>query len=103
MEYAIILYRKIVLIENSGKIHRRRGKKRLFRLRRVEMIKDEAKIMETDAVTFPMKFSPDLKEKVLVEKPENQLVNEEKSVENKAADRFARLKKSLRKKSVSIL
>lgn len=67
------------------------------------MIKGEAKIMETDAVTFPMKFSPDSREKVLVEKPENQLVNEEKSVENKAADRFARLKKSLRKKSVSIL
>lgn len=67
------------------------------------MIKGEAKITETDVVTFPMKFPLDLKEKVLVEKQENQCVNQEKSVENRAADRFARLKKSLRKKSVSIL
>ncbi len=67
------------------------------------MIKDEAKIMETDAVAFPMKFAADLKEIVSVQKSEGKPVNEAKSLENKVENKFSRLKKSLRKKSVSIL
>ena len=67
------------------------------------MTKGEAKILETDVVIFPMKFGQEDKEKISVEDAENKLVFEEKTVQSDNESRFARLKKSLRKRSASIL
>jgi hypothetical protein len=67
------------------------------------MTKSEAKILETDVVIFPMKFGQEDKEKIPVEVAENKLMFEEKTVQSNNEGRFARLKKSLRKRSASIL
>jgi hypothetical protein len=61
------------------------------------MTKSKARVLETDVVIFPMKLT------VLAETTESNLVNEKKPIEIDNESRFTRLKKSLRKKSVSIL
>ncbi len=66
------------------------------------MTKGEAKVLETDVVVFPMKFEQNVQETVLTQE-ENNLVNGKKTIEIDNESRFARLKKSLRKRSASIL
>ena len=65
--------------------------------------KSEAKVLETDVVIFPMKFGQNAEETVLTEDTENNLVIEKKIIEIENENRFARLRKTLRKRSVSIL
>ncbi len=65
--------------------------------------KSEAKVLETDVVIFPVKFGQNAQETVLTKEAENNLANENKSNETDNEDRFARLRKSLRKRSASIL
>ncbi len=67
------------------------------------MTKSKAKVLETDVVIFPMKLGQNAQETVLAENTESNLVNEKKPIEIDNESRFMRLKKSLRKKSVSIL
>ncbi len=67
------------------------------------MTKSKARVLETDVVIFPMKLGQNTQETVLVENTESNLVNEKKPIEIDNESRFTRLKKSLRKKSVSIL
>ncbi len=65
--------------------------------------KSEAKVLETDVVIFPMKLGQNAQEMVLAEDTKKITVIEKKPIEIDNENRFARLKKSLRKKSVSIL
>lgn len=65
------------------------------------MTKSAAKMSETDAVIFPVTFGLKRPEVGNV-KNENKAADE-KSVKIDLKGRFARLKKSLRKRSVSIL
>ena len=65
--------------------------------------KSEAKVLETDVVIFPVKFGQNAQETVLTEETENNLANENKSIETDNEDRFARLRKSFKKRSASIL
>ncbi len=67
------------------------------------MTKSETKILETEVVIFPMKFGQQSEEKIFIENGESDSESEKKIVENNAENKFARLKKSLRKKSASIL
>lgn len=67
------------------------------------MAKGTAKVLETDSVIFPMKFGQEKQEIALTENTENKILIEEKIVETSIEGRFLRLKKSLRKRSVSIL
>jgi hypothetical protein len=65
--------------------------------------KSEAKVMETDVVIFPMKLSQNAQETGLTEPAEKILTNEIDSNETDNENRYARLRKSLRKRSASIL
>ena len=65
--------------------------------------KSEAKVLETDVVIFPMKFGQNELETVLDEDAENKVIKEKSSIEIDNESRFARLRKSLRKRSASIL
>lgn len=65
--------------------------------------KSEAKVLETDVVIFPMKLGQNAQEMVLAEDTKKITAIEKKPIEIDNENRFARLKKSLRKKSVSIL
>lgn len=67
------------------------------------MIKGKEKVLETDAVIFPVKSAQDKQKKIFDEEPENKFVFEGEAIENNAGDRFARMKKALRKRSASIL
>ncbi len=67
------------------------------------MTKGEAKVLETDVVIFPMKFNQENEEINLTEQTTSKIVIEEKSTKIDIKTRFARLKKSLRKRSASIL
>ncbi len=67
------------------------------------MTKSEAKVLETDVVVFPMELGQNAQEKALAEDTESNLENKKKPIEVDNESRFTRLKKSLRKKSVSIL
>jgi len=67
------------------------------------MTKGEAKKLETDVVIFPMEFSRKDKEAILVEESSAEVVNDKSSIKPDIQSRFARLKKSLRKRSASIL
>ncbi len=67
------------------------------------MTKSEAKILETNVVIFPMKYGQTAQETISAENTENNLVNEKKPTVIADDSRFTRLKKSLRKKSASIL
>lgn len=63
----------------------------------------EAKMLETDVVIFPMNLKQEDQTKDSIEETAKEIIVEEKSIEINVKDRFARLKKSLRKRSASIL
>jgi hypothetical protein len=65
--------------------------------------KSEATILETDVVIFPMKFGQDTQETILTQQPETNSEKVEILIKADDNNRFTRLKKSLRKRSVSIL
>ncbi len=67
------------------------------------MTKGEAKALETDVVIFPLKFSQVEKGMILSEQTTEQFVVGKEPNKDNLTIRFARLKKSLRKRSVSIL
>ncbi len=67
------------------------------------MTKGEVRAFEADAVTFPMKFGRNDKDTISSEEMKEQVIIEKEPDNIKLGLRFARLKKSLRKRSVSIL
>lgn len=67
------------------------------------MTKGAAKMLETDVVVFPVKFEPKQPEVNDFELESEFKMVDEKSNKIDLRGRFARLKKSLRKRSVSIL
>lgn len=67
------------------------------------MTKGTAKVFETDAVIFQTKFEPEITEEISNEETKNKVSSEEKTLRDNYESRFVRLKKSLRKKSASIL
>ena len=67
------------------------------------MTKGEAKALETDVVIFPMEFGRENQETILVEETSAEIVVDKPSIKTDIQIRFARLKKSLRKRSASIL
>ncbi len=67
------------------------------------MTKGEAKCLETDVVIFPTEFNRENQAKVLAEETSTELVVDKASIKTDIQIRFARLKKSLRKRSASIL
>lgn len=67
------------------------------------MTEGEAKVLETDVVIFPMRFGAAAAMEKKIEEPEIQNSVENLPEEKESENRFARLKKSLRKRSVSIL
>lgn len=67
------------------------------------MTKGEAKVLETDVIIFPMQFGQNNQEINSVEETTAKIVVDKQSVKTDIEIRFARLKKSLRKRSASIL
>ncbi len=67
------------------------------------MTKSEAKRLETDVVIFPMESNRENQAEVLAEKTSAEPVVDKPSIRTDIQIRFARLKKSLRKRSASIL
>ncbi len=67
------------------------------------MTKDEAKMLETDMGIFPIKSAQDNRESVLTEQLASKNAVEVETTKIDIKARFARLKKSLRKRSASIL
>lgn len=67
------------------------------------MTKGEAKKLETDVVIFPMEFGRETEETGLVEEISTETVDDKSTIRTDIQIRFARLKKSLRKRSASIL
>ncbi len=67
------------------------------------MTKGEAKVLETDVVIFPMKFGQDNQETNLAQETTTKIVVDKQLIKTDIEIRFARLKKSLRKRSASIL
>ncbi len=67
------------------------------------MMKGEAKVLETDVVLFPLEFNQEKENSVLIEETGEKIIVEKESIKVNFKDRFARLKKSLRKRSASIL
>ena len=65
------------------------------------MTKGEARVLETDVVNFPMEFGQENQD-AAAEIPA-KTAGEKKSIKTDMEARFTRLKKSLRKRSVSIL
>ena len=67
------------------------------------MTKGEAKALETDVVVFPMEIGRENQETILVEETSAGIAADKPSIKTDIQIRFARLKKSLRKRSASIL
>jgi len=67
------------------------------------MTKGEAKALETDVVIFPMEFSRENQETILIEETSAEIAVDQPPIRADIQIRFARLKKSLRKRSASIL
>ena len=67
------------------------------------MTKGVAKQLEADVVIFPIDTGRDDQETILLKTDVESDSTEQKSVKNSLEVRYARLKKSLRKRSVSIL
>ncbi len=92
------------MIVISGKVLLSPREQGLFDLEELEMTaKSEAKVLETDVVIFPMEFAQTEQETDSTEEAENNFVDKKNSIEIDMESRFARLRKSLRKRSVSIL
>lgn len=67
------------------------------------MTNSKATVLETDAVIFPMEFGRDTGEEITVKEQTAKLVVEDQPVKTGVEVRFARLRKSLRKRSAGIL
>ena len=67
------------------------------------MTKGEAKMLETDMGIFPIKSAQENRESVLTEQLAGKNAVETETAKIDIKIRFARLKKSLRKRSASIL
>lgn len=67
------------------------------------MTKGEAKMLETDVNIYPLQFAQENKEINSTKQTTNEIIIEETSSKINVRARFARLKKSMRKRSVSIL
>lgn len=70
------------------------------------MSNGEFKVLESDVVIFPMKSRDKSEEQILVEAAKIEVSEtqaETKNFANQKTNMFARLKKSARKKSISIL
>lgn len=67
------------------------------------MTKAEAKALETNAVSFPMELSREKEKSVLIEETDEKIIVQKESIKINLKDRFARLKKSLPKRSAGIL
>ena len=67
------------------------------------MTKGEAKNLETGVVVFPEAFHMDNKSAVSVTEVLIETSVDKSTIRNDVRNRFARLKKSLRKRSISIL
>ncbi len=67
------------------------------------MTKGEAKKLETDVVIFPMNLNQEHQTTVAIDENSAALPDDKSSIKTDIQIRFARLKKSLRKRSVSIL
>lgn len=67
------------------------------------MTKGEAIVLETDVVIFPMELDRENQETMAAEETKAEIAVEKQSVRADLQIRFARLKKSLRKRSASIL
>ncbi len=65
--------------------------------------KSEAKVLETDAIIFPTRFGQNAQEPVSTDDTKKIAVIDKDSNETGNENRFARLRKSLRKRSASIL
>lgn len=67
------------------------------------MTKGEARALETDVVIFPMEFSQENMEPLLIGESAAEIAVENPPIKADIQNRFVRLKKSLRKRSASIL
>ena len=67
------------------------------------MTKGEAKVLETDVIIFPLECAPEKQAAITAEEIAVEIAIEKQTVKVDVKDRFARLKKSLRKRSASIL
>jgi hypothetical protein len=67
------------------------------------MTKGDAKMLETDVVIFPIRLDQENRENVLTEQLSSKNVVEVETSRIDIKARFARLKKSLRKRSAGIL
>lgn len=66
------------------------------------MSENEAKISETEVAVFPIKFNGE-QEKVAADFTENKSLEIREKARRERVSQFSRLKKTLRKKSASIL
>lgn len=71
--------------------------------RRVEMSIGEARMLETDAVIFSTNLEQNNLQKISFEETSNETKLDQTTNKIEFRERFIRLKKSLRKRSVSIL
>lgn len=67
------------------------------------MTKGEAKCLETDVVIFPMESNRENQTEISAEAISTELIADKPSIRTDIQIRFVRLKKSLRKRSASIL
>ena len=98
----IFIYRKICGCSNN-KIFTVARTLGLLDKRRFEMTKGEAKMLETDMGVFPIKSVQENRENILTEQLASKNSVEVETTKIDIRNRFARLKKSLRKRSASIL
>ena len=67
------------------------------------MTESKTTVSETDAVIFPMEFGQNDREEITAEEQTVKFDTEKQPVKADLENRFARLRKSLRKRSASIL
>ncbi len=67
------------------------------------MTEGEAKALETDVVIFPINFNRENQETKLTEETTAEIAVDKSLIKSDIEIRFVRLKKSLRKRSASIL
>jgi hypothetical protein len=94
-KFAVVVTKKILLSPTEQGLFLGKGV--------LEMTKGEAKQLENNVIIFPMDNEEDNREILLTKKPEPDDSIVKKSVKSSLDDRFARLKRSLRKRSASIL
>lgn len=67
------------------------------------MNKSETTVFETEAIVFPVEFRQNDQAAMTAEAESAKIVVEKRAAQTGAENRFARLKKSLKKRSASIL